>query len=246
MTMLTAYFDDTGSHAGSVVQGFLGFVSTLDQWIRFEHDWKAVLSQSQFDLDYFHMKEFRSGKGKFAKFAGNTTLQRELFDKMQRVIRVRSLATVGIFVIREDFERVNVDYPLAEVVHSPMFVAGMFAFSQVLKWKGRYYPDAEIGFVMDAGIDGWGVLDDAFYKQHNRRMIHGEMKKTPPLQAADHAAWECQRLIVQNETGKITNRSDARGAYKALEERFGGDTWFVLDEKEIRRVIDESGRWPRR
>lgn len=53
--MLTAYFDDSGQY-GSPKGGdthavvFAGFVSMVDQWDRFDKDWRDILGMPQFDL----------------------------------------------------------------------------------------------------------------------------------------------------------------------------------------------------
>src|SRR5690242_20353130 len=66
--MLTVYFDDSGSHGSTRALVFSGFAAPLDQWLAFERDWRIVLTLPQFDLEYFHMKELRQGKGRFEKF----------------------------------------------------------------------------------------------------------------------------------------------------------------------------------
>jgi len=64
-----AYFDDSGTHddATNVVCG--GVAGDSQQMLRLESDWNAVLRMREYDLDYLHMKEMKSGKGKFASFS---------------------------------------------------------------------------------------------------------------------------------------------------------------------------------
>jgi hypothetical protein len=90
------------------VQVVCGFVSTVEQWSHFERNWNEVLNMPQFDLEYLHTKELRSGKGRFAKFRGNLTLQKELFDRLQRTIVCRIQQTFAVAVLLDDYDRVTV------------------------------------------------------------------------------------------------------------------------------------------
>ena len=91
--MLTAYYDDTGKPGNTPTVSLFGFVADADQWLRFEKDWRIVLNLPQFQLPYFHMKEVRQGKHSknpaFHKFQDNDSLRRDLFDRLQSVIRCR-------------------------------------------------------------------------------------------------------------------------------------------------------------
>ena len=58
LTGYTAFFDRSPDHGldpegGTVVARFL---STVQQWALWEHDWNSVLDD--FPVPYFHMKEF--------------------------------------------------------------------------------------------------------------------------------------------------------------------------------------------
>jgi hypothetical protein len=61
----------------------------------------------QFDLEHLHMKELRNWKGRFAKFKNNSSLQRELFDRLQRIMRCRIQETFAVAVFLDDYDRVN-------------------------------------------------------------------------------------------------------------------------------------------
>ena len=91
--MLTAYYDDSGSYGDTKALVVCGFVSSIDQCLLFEQDWNAVLEMPRFDLKHLHMKELRSGKGRFAKFKDNLPLQRDLFERLHDTVRTRTLRT---------------------------------------------------------------------------------------------------------------------------------------------------------
>src|SRR5262249_53870978 len=56
MGMYTACFDASGHEQGQDFVVVSGFLSTADEWIRFESEWKNRLSKD--GLDCFHMRQF--------------------------------------------------------------------------------------------------------------------------------------------------------------------------------------------
>jgi hypothetical protein len=80
--MLTAYFNDSGTHGSTEAFVIGGFVASTEQWELFDRNWAHILAMPQFDLEYFHMRELRMSKGRFARFKDNLRLQTELFDRL--------------------------------------------------------------------------------------------------------------------------------------------------------------------
>ena len=99
MPLYQAFFDDSGSHAGAVVRVVCGFAAATDQWAHFSDNWMHILRMPQFDLDYLHLRELNTGKGKFAKFKGDRALQDDLLDRLQRLITVRARASFGATIM---------------------------------------------------------------------------------------------------------------------------------------------------
>ena len=107
LTGLTGYFDDSGKEDSTVVC-LAGFVTSVDQWLRFDDDWRTVLAMPQFDLTYFHMKEVRQAKKPpFDRFLNNHSLRVDLFDRLLRLLRVRTQQSFGGTVILRDYELLN-------------------------------------------------------------------------------------------------------------------------------------------
>jgi hypothetical protein len=66
--MLTAYFDDSGSHAGSDVVVWNGLFGNQYQWKLFDELWAAKLgapSPGKNSLRRFHMYDCQHGEGEF-------------------------------------------------------------------------------------------------------------------------------------------------------------------------------------
>jgi hypothetical protein len=57
--MLSAYFDESGTHGGSAAVAIAGYMATCEAWVEFEARWLAILSS--FGLENFHMTDFVRG-----------------------------------------------------------------------------------------------------------------------------------------------------------------------------------------
>ena len=253
MATLTAYFDDSGQHGQTKVQALCGFVSTVDQWLLFERDWRHVLQMPQFDLEDLHMKKMNSGKGRYARFQNNLPLQAELFDRLQRVIKSRIIETFAGAVFLDDYDRLNREFMVTEYQGPPVVMAAQLAIVKLMKWKESQRASDSIQIVVDQGIDHWGLLDDSIYGTYGFRLQPAPVAATPPLQACDHAAWEVHRALTSLATGKARYWSDQRGSLRALLRRLAGTSdgrgipnWFVCDEEELRRVFALPGGPPKR
>jgi len=252
--LITAYYDDSGSHGDTKSLVVCGFVSSDEQWLLFERDWNTVLRMPQFDLEHLHMRELRQGKGRFAKFQNNAALQRDLFERLHNVMRVRTQRTFAGSIMLDDYDRVNRDYLLQEIVGPPVVFAADTAIIKTMRW-GKQQQRAPIQLVMDQGVSHFGQIDRLVYRRTQCRIVRRVVATTPPLQAADVAAWEIQRVLHGLAAGTVTRPEHVRGSFNALltklhinkdgEHTYDDSSWFVLDEPELRRVC-ETYPLPRR
>src|ERR1700733_6173726 len=65
-SMVTAYFDESGTHHGAGVSAVAGFTATDPEWSSFSIQWRASLNHHGISGP-FHMSEFESRKGEFSK-----------------------------------------------------------------------------------------------------------------------------------------------------------------------------------
>ena len=251
LAMITAYYDDSGSYGDTKALVVCGFVSSIDQWLLFERDWRVVLKMPQFDLEHLHMKDLRS----HPKFKDNLPLQRDLFERLQNILRVRTTRTFAGSILLDDYDRVNTDYRVSEDLGPPAVVAAEMAIVKMMTWRKRKCGDQPISIVVDQGILHFGLLSDRVYKRYGLRIVPAKVSDTPPLQGSDMAAWEIHRVLSDLATGKLTQAKQLRGSFRALLEKLNiaGDndddydnaSWFVLDEPEMRRVFDKHN-FPKR
>jgi hypothetical protein len=253
MALFVTYLDDSGHYsapehpANTRAIVFAGFVAPLEQWTRFDADWRFVLQLPQFGLDYFHMKEIRAGKGEpWSKFKGNLPLQTDLLSRLQRVLKCRITRSFAGCVDIQAWDRMNAEYEMVETYHSPPVLAATLAIHKTLRWKDAKRPDDDLIFVVDQGIAGWGTLDDIVHRDYGFRLMKGTMRDTPGVQAGDLLGWELHRMLTQVIDRKIDYWSQVRGSFLALMDRFGGTHWFVLDEEGMHQSFSRIGYPPHR
>jgi hypothetical protein len=235
--VFTAYFDDTGGPDTYGV-GAYGLIATADQWDRFSEAWQRVLDRPEFSLPYLHMKELRSGKGPFARFR-DSALERSVLERVHCLIHARREASVGVFVPTAVYASLNKDFVLAPLARAFPLVA-VLAIDRTIRWMRKYHPNDPIEFVFDQGPDGWDQVIKWCQRDGLPIPVARDKKTTPPLQAADHIAWECHRfhdrVIRAREMGE---EPVTRGAFHSLMRIVGGDEWYDVTEPEVRSLLEK-------
>lgn len=103
MLMLSAYMDETG-HSRDEKQrfnGMAGLIAPAANWEVFERKWKATLTSKEFDIPYFHMKDFAHYKGDFTGWS--EAKRQKLFGKLIRHIEVANPLPIGTIIPMEEF-----------------------------------------------------------------------------------------------------------------------------------------------
>jgi len=110
MLAYTAYFDASGKqdHPETVVAGI---VSPVHVWERYEVDWRLALCQ--FDVPYFHMKEFTASQGPYTAARWKSEGYRARFlGTLAVIVKSATLMTVARVLKHSLFAEVNKEYEL--------------------------------------------------------------------------------------------------------------------------------------
>ena len=103
----SAFFDasmDAGKTEVSTVVA--GFVSSVENWERWEFAWKLALAE--YDLPYFHMKELLSGKKPYDAPKWKSTNYRAAFiSKLVQITREHVMASIGSLTKQTVFDFQN-------------------------------------------------------------------------------------------------------------------------------------------
>ena len=100
LAMLTAFLDDTGTHAGSPVIGVLGMVSNSMHWARIEFSWKSKLKAK--GLSCFHAVDCEHGNGEFEHMQSPDRLA--LWRELLGTVATNRAVIVGSAVVREAWD----------------------------------------------------------------------------------------------------------------------------------------------
>jgi hypothetical protein len=207
--MLSCYFDE----AGGVDQGFIvvsGYVSTVEQWQRFETDWRLFLAK--FDVPYLHMKSFAHFKGPFAKWKGNEGTRSQFLSYAAGIISDYAQHAFSHYVEYAAFEDLSKEYNLKAIVSSPYALAGRSCVAQANIYHQHDLRDIEYIFE-DGGPDKAGLVTamtrlkprlqiPIFKPSRDTKIQRGVLQ----LQAADFLAYEVRKNIA-DQGGRPTRKS---------------------------------------
>lgn len=203
MIKLTGYFDASGGAEHSYVI-VAGYVSTVARWKRFDREWWKVLRRKEFDVPYFHMKEFAHSVGAFSGWKDDEHRRRRFLGALIGVIAKYTTIAVGCGIKKSTWNEVNREYPLSEQYGCPYALCGRDCVNKVFVWgRQKGWKDGEIGTVFEAGDKGKGHLIRVVEEAHKPvpAFEHGRPNETNDslgvarLQASDFAAWELLKAV---------------------------------------------------
>ncbi len=97
--ILTAYFDESGTHAGSEISGMAGFVGDARQWRKFEK--RVAKLFARFRVDVFHTIDVRRTDKDFATWRVDRKI--EFLDEFQHIINETLESGVSSFIRDDDY-----------------------------------------------------------------------------------------------------------------------------------------------
>jgi hypothetical protein len=98
--VLTAYFDESGTHAGSPLSGMAGFLGDARQWRKFEK--RAGKLFDRFKVDIFHTIDVRRGDKDFAGWKVDRKI--EFLDEFHHIVNETLESGVASFLKEDDYK----------------------------------------------------------------------------------------------------------------------------------------------
>ncbi len=208
--MMQAYMDDSGSHANShncVVGGYFGGVN---EWRRFERQWKPILDE--YHVSEFHARRFwardKAGQlvGEFRGWSNRKHL--EFLDRLLNVIESKKIYPFATGVLgsewgkhkighRRYFTGATVEHPTG-APSKPIFLGFMTC---VLRVATHCHAGVKVNFVFDDNPQtmGWASICFSDLKKITRsdralstclgELVFASSAVALPLQAADLIAY---------------------------------------------------------
>lgn len=207
--MLKAYFDDSGSHDQADFYVVAGYVASVEQWIRFESEWRSVLAASP-SLEYFKGWEaHRRAK----QFDGLTSAESANKVRQLADVIVRNVAyEVSVAVPRPEYERF-VSSLITTRQERKYRVPYVFCYEHIVIMLGAVLPllmavgkDTKLDVVLDQQNGVAGITTDlhGMFRQSSVFRAFGTLsfaddKDVLPLQASDFIAWGLNRFLTNGE-----------------------------------------------
>jgi hypothetical protein len=195
VTLLEAYFDESGSHDGSPILCVAGYLFEKDRCQQLDLEWKAVLDR--FSLPYFHMVDCAHGNDPFDKLSMSERIECE--KEMIALIRKYALFGFAMAVVEKEYDEV---FP----PHSPRPYKSAYtyccwtALAVIHEWIVRNLFSGKIAYFFEAGhkhapeanaimnviFNHPGMRDEYRYSAH--AFVPKETVR--PVQTADILAWQ--------------------------------------------------------
>lgn len=202
--MVTAYFDESSTHASSPLIVIAGGVSDDVQWSFFEAEWKGLLEE--FKVPYFHMRKFAHSIGPFAPWKGDEKRRRQFIERLVGILRRRVTVSIGLALLLDAYREVVTPEKVAEF-GTPYALCGNLCVRLTGEWAQRRQHDEPIRYVFESGAQEAAELQSGFNAataveavQKHYRMGSFEFagkKDLGALQAADFIAWELAKTMVE-------------------------------------------------
>jgi hypothetical protein len=98
--VLTAYFDESGTHAGAELSAMAGFVGDARQWRKFEK--RTAKLFKRFRVDLFHTIDVRRSDKDFAGWTVDRKI--EFLDEFHHIINDTLESGVAAFIRDDDYK----------------------------------------------------------------------------------------------------------------------------------------------
>ena len=102
VAVLKGYFDDSGTHSGSLVVATGGFIAREAQWLEFEHEWRKL--QTRYGFRVFRMSTLENRQGEF--FGWSEERKKQLIGDVEDVVRMFAKQAISGLVVAQDYDEV--------------------------------------------------------------------------------------------------------------------------------------------
>jgi len=189
---MEAYFDESGTHAGSPFLCVAGYIFESDRCLQFDREWREMLAD--FRLPFFHRVACEHGDPPFDKL--DEPLRRAIRYRAGKIIKNSAAQCFVVSVNPESYKRI---VPTHALVGDAYTFCANGCFHAVKVWADELDYPGRISYVFEAGAHHQEQANQIFaYKakmpnerREYRYQSHAFLMKNEatPLQAADILAW---------------------------------------------------------
>jgi hypothetical protein len=195
--MIHAYFDESGSHSGSVVTCVAGYLFTTEQLQRFEVEWRDALDR--LSIASFHMVDCAHGTGNFKGVPAPD--RAELVKRLIGIIKRRAEIGIVASVRPADYKPFVDGGPTGEF--GAYILCLIWCVAGVSAWIGKHGLSGKVAYFFESGHQLQRGANEAMYRMangerfrnlclyHSHTFIGKDGSKA--IQAADLLAWQWHR-----------------------------------------------------
>lgn len=239
MAMIATYFDESGTpdDCAVVVSGFVG---TVEQWVRFEADWKSA------HADYglpdpaehpFHMIDFAHSNGVFHSWRGDDSRRKHFMRRLITVIQCRVEFGFSCVIEMDTYRAANQTFNLEPF--APYALAASAVLWKSVRWAEERQHEIKHVFADKARHKGrfLDLLDGKPGTKHYPSF--GTTKDYLPCQAADLSAYEWLNFT-RNRDDLAAGRKDLRRSALALLDAIPGQ-YMSADKAALLELCEMAG-----
>lgn len=196
MALLTAYFDESGTHSGSRITAIGGLLGTKEMWLSVEDQWAVALDDySEFGLTWFHSTDCDSGNGEFERVP--VELRYALANRLARILADQNLLPVWSSVVTEDWDNVVNDPTFLKVYPAPLYLCFAYCAQKLAEGSIQLADGTSVAVVYSEQPEFEDRISEIWnaYRRNKRAsklssFSTASPKDVVPLQAADLVAYE--------------------------------------------------------
>ncbi len=243
--MLSAYFDESGTHDDSKVFVVAGLIAPVEKWERLSESWTKTLRRE--GLEHFHMVDCCHGVGLFEGW--DAIRRRQLFEKLVRLI-VRDVPfRTWTAIAMDDYFSLYPESDRKKAAERLYTICAPACASRI-----RYLLDGRedvdvIPYVFEQGGRGGPRAAGMFRTliDSGASLIYGmgalavdDRRRMPPLQAADIHAYEVYKYFSDQlqRTGRPTRKSFQ--ALMSIKE--AGNGGHLFNRERLNKFFDRLER----
>jgi hypothetical protein len=224
----TAYFDESGTHGGSIALVVSGWVASDEQWCAFEPEWRDMLVD--FGITSFHMRDFNHGRREFESRKGDRSRQIAFSKRAVEIIRAHVRRGFAAAVILKDYQKVNEKYQLLEYIGSPYPLAALTCINKGNQWIKAHGYTEHIRNVFEDGAEGKGEFLAAMRRAGQPDPVFMKKALCTPFQIADLAAYELFKKCTDLNTGIVRSRRSFENLFSIP------NNWEVWEGTSLERL----------
>jgi hypothetical protein len=192
--MFSAYYDESGTHVGSPITVLGGFVGSMDDWAKFDCEWRKILTK--YDLRYIRAKQLFHRQGPYRGWTEKKI--DHLWTDILYVLQERKELQISKIILRDEDYQSYVSYcPISrrERLDTRYALCVRCAMHFLPMVHHRTRVKGVVNFILEDGHKNAGDALRVFLEMKDRSkyewarsigiMTFGTKPEDTPLQAAD-------------------------------------------------------------